>query len=58
MQRTQKQQLLHAGSIGGFNDIGFDHEVIIKEINRTAIVGEDTSDTRCGKEDHVGAIDI
>ena len=36
------------------DDVGLDHQVVVEEVGRVGVVGEDAADLGRGEEDHVG----
>ena len=48
--RAEEQQLLDAALPGGVDDVGLDHQVVVEELGRVGVVGEDAADLGGGDE--------
>ncbi len=51
--RSEKEQLLDPDSVGALHDIGLDHEVLVEELGRPGVVGEDAPDARRREKDRL-----
>ena len=54
--RAEEQQAFDAGLVGGVDDVGLDHQVVVEEIGRERVVGLDPADLCGGHDDDVGPL--
>ena len=52
-RRRQEQELVDAGAMRAGDHIGFDHEVVVQEIDRLRVVRDNAADARGGDEHRV-----
>ena len=53
---AEEEKLLHAVGVGGVDDVGFDHQVLVDEFGRIGVVGVDAADLGGGQVDLVGPL--
>ncbi len=50
---AEEQELLHADLLGRADDVRLDHQVVVEEIRRVAVIGQDAADPRRRDHDHL-----
>ena len=53
---AEEHQLGHAVGVGGVDDVGLDHQVLVDELGRIGVVGMDAADLGCRQIDLVDAM--
>ena len=54
--RAQEQQALDAGAVRGLDDVGLDHQVVVEEVGRIGVVGQDAADLGRREDDRIGLL--
>ncbi len=54
--RSEVEKLLHADAVGGVDDRGVDHQIVVEELGRIRVVGMDAADLSGRQDDLLGPV--